>query len=912
MKRFALFCLFVFICYSNLKAQTWQRSFKGRVVDSSSLKPIPDATISIFSAKDTMLLNFGFTTPNGNFTLSTKSNDSVLIVISIIGYNEHTIKDPMQVGGWMFEDYGDIKLSPLAFSLKGFTVRTSAIRMKGDTIEINASRFKVLPGSDVAQLFKKIPGFEVSVKGEVKVNGATVNKIMVDGSDFFGNNPGMVSKNLSADMIETVQVFEERNEDGSPKEEASKIINLKLKKGKRNGTFGDFLGGYGSTNRYESGIRLNNFKNDRKVSFIINSNNINETGFDFGFENWHQTLNAERNGGSNNDDFYYYSGNTNEGNINNKTSTGLTYFNEFKRRRKLSINWFADRNDYSSISASNGISALNDSTQRFNKDSTNTKGLVLGSKLEINFSKEIDSTGEYDFGVVGYLSQNKNTINGINEIKLNNTLLNKGVTTVQNQNNSNNFEANASYRRYLRKDKRYTFYLAGNYKLADNKNQYFQYLQNESDTFNNRNQRNVLSQEWLTKLYMAMPLAKNLNLNVSADRWQVSNKSEQRTIAAINQQSNDFEQIYSKKIDTLSVLFKNTQVQSSVKTFLSVRKKYFYTQAGVTYLNFNLQNTNDAGQLLLNKTYPKLLPFYSLSYYPGKVYVSFNASKTSVFPSITDLLPVLNISNNYNRSIGNPNLSPTDNYTARTYASFYKLKGFKYFYFGGSGTYSNTAKIWVSRQTEDGIIVRSPENARDYRTANVWMNASRKLSKLVNFQLNISKNYSHNPMVINNQKAFGNSSSFTLGPGINFSKADSLELTLGMDWSKNSYLNTLNERSNYKQNIFTYNFEVRTILKFGTEINSSLNISDQRNVPGIGKVVPVWNAYIQQPLDKNNKYYLKLTAYDILKQNTNISRTAMDNFVYITQSNRLQQYFMLTLVYKIKKMGGEEAMDYVY
>ena len=73
-----------------------------------------------------------------------------------------------------------------------------------------------------------------------------------------------------------------------------------------------------------------------------------------------------------------------------------------------------------------------------------------------------------------------------------------------------------------------------------------------------------------------------------------------------------------------------------------------------------------------------------------------------------------------------------------------------------------------------------------------------------------------------------------------------------------------------------------------------------------------WNAYIQQPLDKNNKYYLKLTAYDILKQNTNISRTAMDNFVYITQSNRLQQYFMLTLVYKIKKMGGEEAMDYVY
>lgn len=195
---------------------------------------------------------------------------------------------------------------------------------------------------------------------------------------------------------------------------------------------------------------------------------------------------------------------------------------------------------------------------------------------------------------------------------------------------------------------------------------------------------------------------------------------------------------------------------------------------------------------------------------------------------------------------------------------------------------------------------------------NAWLNASRKLSKVMNLQFGISNNYSHNPMVINDQKAFGNNSSFSLSPGINFSKADSLDLTFGMEWNYNTYTNTLNERSNYKQNIFSYSFDMRTILKFGTEINTSLNISDQRNVPGIGKVVPVWNAYIQQPLGKKNKYYLKLTAYDILKQNTNISRTAMDNFVYISQSNRLQQYFMLTLVYKIKKMGGEEAMDYVY
>lgn len=368
-----------------VQAQSPLRNFKGRVVDSASLKPLPDVTVSVFRASDTMLLNFGFTTPNGNFSLSIKSSDSLLLIVSLFGYGERTLKAGMNESGWSFSDYGDLKIAPLPVTFKGFTAKTSAIRMKGDTIEINASRFKVLPGSDVAQLFKKIPGFEVSVKGEIKVNGTAVTQITVDGSDFFGNNPGLVSKNLSADMIETVQVYEERNADGSPKEEASKVINLKLKKGKRNGSFGDVMAGYGSQGRYESGIRYNSFKNDRKLSFIVNSNNINETGFDFGFENWHNARSAERNG-TGDDGFYSYSGASGEGNINHKTGSGFTYFNEFKGKKKLSVNFFANRNDYNSISASSSVNPLNDSTRRLSTDSSGSNGLALSGSMSVNFS----------------------------------------------------------------------------------------------------------------------------------------------------------------------------------------------------------------------------------------------------------------------------------------------------------------------------------------------------------------------------------------------------------------------------------------------------------------------------------------------------------------------------------------------
>ncbi|NQW42678.1 MAG: carboxypeptidase regulatory-like domain-containing protein, partial [Bacteroidetes bacterium] len=230
LRSTAFLTFLIVLVTQKASAQKLVRSFKGRVVDSATARPIPDVTISIFRASDTSLINFGFTTPNGNFTINVNNADSLLVVFSQLNYEDYTKKVKTMSDNWDLFNWGDIKLTNALFTLTA-KVRKAAISMKEDTMEINASRFKVLPGSDVAQLFKKIPGFEVNVKGEIKVGGIAVDKIMVDGSDFFGNNPGLVSKNLQADMIETVQVYEPKNPDGSPAtDQVSKTINLKLKK----------------------------------------------------------------------------------------------------------------------------------------------------------------------------------------------------------------------------------------------------------------------------------------------------------------------------------------------------------------------------------------------------------------------------------------------------------------------------------------------------------------------------------------------------------------------------------------------------------------------------------------------------------------------------------------------------------
>jgi len=174
------------------------------------------------------------------------------------------------------------------------------------------------------------------------------------------------------------------------------------------------------------------------------------------------------------------------------------------------------------------------------------------------------------------------------------------------------------------------------------------------------------------------------------------------------------------------------------------------------------------------------------------------------------------------------------------------------------------------------------------------------------FNLNLGTNYSKTPVIVNNNKGFSQNTTWSINPSISMVKSDSLDFSAGVAIRPVNYSNTLNSQLNYNQVTYEYDFGVRTLLKRGIEISSSLNINDQRHVPSIGKLIPIWNAYLQYPIDKKGRYNLKLTAYDILKKNTNISRFSSGNFIYISQSNRLQQYFMLTLVYKIKKVGGGE------
>ncbi len=889
------------------------RTYKGNVIDSVTGTPLKDVSVCIYRASDTSLLQFGFTTPLGNYQLTVTSNDSLLITYSLLNYDDKTFKKPtFKMGDRMFFN-DQIKLKQTPYQLKSVKISASAIRMKGDTMEINANKFKVLPGSDVAQLFKKIPGFEVNVKGEIKVDGATVSKIMVDGSDFFGNNPGLVSKNLNADMIDAVQVYEPKNLDGTPTESQDKVINLKLKKNKKNGLFGDAIAGYGTNKRYEGGLRLNGFKDDRKLSAVFNANNINGTGFDFGFSNWHRSERETRNGSSSDfgRNFFTTSNNSSgEGNINNNITAATTFFNEYRKFRKLSITADVGQNAYNTIQSSKNINALNDSTQRFNIDSNHLDGLIRDAKIQSDYSKKYDSTGEFTMGVRSYFSLDKTDVYQANKILFNETINNSGFTINKGEKQDFNNRFNLSLFRKLRKDIRYFYQVSStvNYNINDN-NQY-QYTENQSDTFNNYRTSNNTNTEWLLTLSGGMPIYKNFSFSLKNDRWYDFTNYNQTTKDAQLFSKKDFNQNYNNNVDSLSLKFKNTFEQLSSKPSINYdNKNGTFFSFGTTLLKYNIVNENLSSNLTLNKTYNNVLPFAMLHYRHKKTFMMLNASQTITFPTINDLAPIINLSNTWQRNIGNPDLQPVKKNTISARYVLRQVKNLRSLFTNFQFENSSNAKVYVNTMGNDGKIIQKPVNASGYYNFTHAFNASYKLYKIV--FLNLGYNYSNGqkPYIYRNINSSINTEDFTANPGLNITFSDSLELNLNSSFTYNKSKNELNKSLNYNQFTNSYSASVRTLFRTGTELNTEFSLLNRKNIPGFGRLIYLWNIYLQQPISKNGKYNLKLTAYDILKQNTSITRTTTNGYINIQESNQLQQYFMLSLIYKIKPSSNNNNND---
>ncbi|MBK6993898.1 MAG: carboxypeptidase-like regulatory domain-containing protein [Lewinellaceae bacterium] len=258
---------------------------EGQVADSSGIG-LPAASVVLLEKKDSLFVLFGLTDEAGRFTLKRIEPGEYVLQISYLGYKNHWQALEIKAGQGN-ANLGKIVLEPSSMLLNDVEITADRVplSMRKDTLEYNALAFKTQPGAVVEDLLKKLPGIQVQPDGTIKAQGKTVQNVLVEGKEFFGNDPKIATKNLPADAVNKVQVFDKKSESaeftGIEDGRDERTINLKLKDGKKQGYFGKANIGAGTEGRYEGNFNLNRFGRRTQMSAIGMANNNNQQGFSF-------------------------------------------------------------------------------------------------------------------------------------------------------------------------------------------------------------------------------------------------------------------------------------------------------------------------------------------------------------------------------------------------------------------------------------------------------------------------------------------------------------------------------------------------------------------------------------------------------------------------------------------------------
>ena len=285
MYKRGIFILFACIsCLLTAQSAWGQFTISGTVKDKTDDSPLPQVSIRLLSARDSSFVTGVSSKNDGTFALTVKKAGNYLAAFSFLGYK--TTYEPVRLtANQRRRNIGTVLLESNDILLQEAVVvgKAPEVVVKEDTVEFNADSYKTQPNSVVEDLLKKLPGVEVDSEGKITHAGKEITKILVDGKEFFSDDPKIATKNLPVDIVEKLQVVDRKSDlarlTGVDDGEEETVINLTIKKGMKHGWFGNVSGGYGLDGRYEAGAMINRFFGDNQITILAGSNNTNNMGF---------------------------------------------------------------------------------------------------------------------------------------------------------------------------------------------------------------------------------------------------------------------------------------------------------------------------------------------------------------------------------------------------------------------------------------------------------------------------------------------------------------------------------------------------------------------------------------------------------------------------------------------------------
>ena len=898
-------------------------TIKGQLLDSAS-SPLPSATVIILQSKDSSLVNFGTSDSKGFFEIRNVVRGEYFFKVSFLGFAPY-MKRIIPGEGMTEVNLGQIRLLNKSTMLNEVVIREDKppVVVKRDTIEFNASSFKTKVNATAEDLIKKMPGLEVDNDGTIRAQGEQVQRVMVDGKEFFGQDPKLATRNLPADAVDKVQVYDKKSDQtvfsGIEDGQREKTINLELKEEKRHAAFGNDMAGVGTNNRFQAKASINRFDKGNQLSFLGMGNNTNEQGFSIGdYANFNGTSGGGGGGGrgvtiqagGNNQSGAQINTGRQNGIVTNLAggiNTNQTFNNN---KTKINGSYFYNRLDQNLITLLGRINYLPNGSYNFDQNSRQNT-INNNHRVNVTLDHKIDSANSLKFnGNIAYtLSQQDLHSNGMTWNVGNTTLTNENNQSTSAAGNNMNLNSNLLYRhRFHKKGRTVSTNLTFGYtqSLANGSlqsiNQFYtggQGTQNVQQT----NSQSTISPTYGISVSYTEPLGGRkyieANYNFTTDINKVN-----RDVYDVKNEQKTFN-------DSLSNQYTSYYLYSRPGINFRINRDKFNLTVGSA-----LQQTRLKGDLIsrhetIDRLFQAVLPVLHFNFdFSNFKRLRFDYTTSMQEPGIQQLQPVLNNTDQLNQTVGNPFLQPAYSHQIRTNFTLFNPSSFMNFFAFLNGNYTANAIVNSQTTTPDFIRITKPVNVKYNMNLSGNFNVGIPVN-VIHSRFNVGPSYSASSGINLTNEVENVIHQQTLGGTLryNYSFKEILIVDLSSNLSHQETKYSFNSQQNQTYFNKTYSAEVNVnFLKnyaFNTEMDYFVYASATTD---FHQSIPLWNTSVSRFVLKNKTGEIKVGVNNLLNRSLSVTQSASTNYLQQQTTNNLGRFFMVSFTYSLNKqlnpMGG--------
>jgi hypothetical protein len=872
-------------------------SVSGKVIDSKSNQPIESAVIKLLTAKDSTSTGNAVSNKTGDFTITNQAPGSYLLKLSFIGFKSLLMRIEIANGKTSVGTLGlEAGVDLETISVIGEAV---AITVKRDTIEYNTISYKTIPNANVEDLLKKLPGMEVEKDGTIKASGVTVTKVTIDGKEFFGTNTKAATQNLPADAIAKVEVIDDKTDQakasGIDKGDRDKIVNLVLKEDKKSGWFGGSSLAGGTESRYVGSLGINHFSKDTQFNIILGSNNVNQ-GFSA-------------------DDGANFLGGANTSalpGLNKTYAAGVNFSDAWGKKNgtKFSGSYIGSKNSSDALilqdiqntqatgifySNSNNASTNDNQVHRFNIRMIS----ALDSLTTLTFTPSLSFTNRKSLSTRNFSQKNSSQ-----------QKLNDGITITDNDSYTPAFNGNLSLSKKFKAQKgTLSLSLYGYYNDASIDN-----INNTTNNYYSNNTHQLFNRlETQDRLNNFFSITPGITHTISKDKKTSAFLSGTISLNTNNadRKTTDYNPAtgnYEKLLDSLTNNNESQTRAYSVSVGLNKTSIKWIVNAtyGLSFTNLNGNTTGKSQFEKIGKNYSDLfLPYLYVSYKPkATTSYTFNSYINFFVPQVADLFLIQYNPDPLNVRLGNPGL--------KEYKQYFNNLNYR----KSNPKRNSSLSINITFNRYDDFISSSrvfdtKTGIQSTKAINVDGNYSLVFGSEINLPTKIKglrigtgPNIQQNRTIglVDNKKNI--SDRLSEGAGLNFIYAykDKLNFT----WINR--LSHIHVNNSTQPNFNSDYFDLTNSLSFSYEFVKNWRINtDFSRVSSAGQKVVLFNSGIQKFFMAKRQLSLEFKGFDLLNQNSDISRVINSNLVTDTRTNNIGQYFYMKLVYRVNKLGTPSA-----